>query len=207
MSLRGRDSQGFTLLELLVAMAIFAVVGVMAMGGLNTVLTQQAQTKVQLERLHELQRAIRLLTADLNQASPRLVRDELGAATEAPFMAEGRSDALLGLTRDGWRNPFALQARGTLQRVQYRVENDKLIREYWRVLDRTLTEQPRTQTVLGDVESVELQFLDLGNEWQQQWPPLQTKTGAPISARPRAVRLRLKLKQWGLIERWFEVPQ
>jgi general secretion pathway protein J len=204
---RGGCSGGFTLLELLVAMAIFAVVGVMAMGGLNSVLTQTAQTKTQLERLHEVQRAVRLIGADLSQASPRMVRDELGAATEPPFMAAGTSDELLRLTRDGWRNPFALQPRGTLQRVHYRLEKDQLIREYWRVLDRTLTEPPRTQTVVGDVESVELQFMDNAGEWQQEWPPVQTKSGAPPSARPRAVKLQLKLKQWGLIERLFEVPQ
>jgi general secretion pathway protein J len=207
MKRRALTEAGFTLIELLVAMAIFAIIGVMAMGGLNSVLTQQTQVKVQLERLHQLQRAVRLLSADVAQANPRMVRDEIGAATEPPFMAEGRSDALLQLTRDGWRNPFSMQPRGTLQRVQYRQEKDKLIREYWRVLDRTLTEPTRADTVLTDVDSVEIQLLDAANEWQEQWPPVQTKSGAPASARPRAVKLRLKLKQWGQIERLIEVPQ
>ena len=207
MTRRPFGEPGFTLIELIVAIAIFGLMAVMAMGGLNNVLTQQTQAKVQLERLHQLQRAVRLISADFSQANPRMVRDEIGAATEPPFMAEGRSDALVRLTRDGWRNPFGMQPRGTLQRVQYRQEKDKLIREYWRVLDRTLTEPPRTDTVLTDVESVQIQMLDNANEWQEQWPPVQTKSGALGSARPRAVKLRLTLKQWGLVERLIEVPQ
>ena len=117
----------------------------MAMGGLNSILTQQAQTKVQLGRLQQLQRALRLITADLAEASPRLVRDELGSGNQPPFATGINANELLVLTRDGWRNPFAIQPRGTLQRVQYRLENGKLLREYWRVIDRTLTE-PRCST-------------------------------------------------------------
>lgn len=206
-------ARGFTLLELLVAMAIFAIIGVMAMGGLNNIITQQGQTKVQLERLHQLQRAVRLMAADLAEASPRLVRDEQGSGNEDPIATGINPNELLALTRDGWRNPFAIQPRGTLQRVHYTLENGKLIREYWRMLDRTLTEPSRKQTLLEDVESVELQFLDnpspgkTEGELLPQWPPVQTKSGAAVSARPRAVKLQLKLKQWGMIERWIEVPQ
>jgi general secretion pathway protein J len=197
---------GFTLLELLVAMAIFAVVGVMAMGGLNTVLTQQAQTRIQLEKLHHLQRAVRLLSDDFSQLNPRYVRDELGTPGELPLIADGRIDFMVRMTRDGWRNPFDYQPRGTLQRVQYRLEDKKLIREYWQVLDRTLTAEPRRETVLTDVESVELEFLDNGNEFQSQWPPLKTN-GPQNVLRPRAIRINIKFKDWALIQRIVEVPQ
>ena len=72
---------GFTLLELLVAMGIFAVIGAMALGGLNAVVGQETQAQAQTERLAMLQRALRLIGTDLGSAEPRFVRDELGTPT------------------------------------------------------------------------------------------------------------------------------
>lgn len=205
---------GFTLLELLVAMGIFALVSVMAMGGLNAVLSQQSQARKQLARLHELQRAVNLMSNDFGQASPRYARDYLkdqGAASEPPFFADGRGDPLVRLTRDGWPNP-ARQARGTLQRVQYRIEKDKLIREYWPVVDWTVNTNIQTETILQNFEKFELAFLDnsdpgSSDAWHDTWPPLRTGSSGKAPDRPRAVRIRFKLKDWGEIERLVEVPQ
>ncbi|MEO8223715.1 MAG: type II secretion system minor pseudopilin GspJ [Gammaproteobacteria bacterium] len=202
-----RDQSGFTLLELLVAMGIFAIIGVMAMGGLNAIVDQTSQSQVQAERLASLQRAVRLITTDLASADPRYVRDILGQDKELPFLANGTGGYLVRLTRGGWPNPANLPYRGTLQRVQYRLDDGKLLREYWPVLDvGGLGQDPRSEVLLTGVKDAKLLFYDPDQgtgEWSPQWPPLRNQ--AP--ARPRAVQVNLDLEDWGEIERLIEVVQ
>lgn len=202
-----RRVAGFTLLELLVAMGIFAVIGAMALGGLNTVVSQTTIAREQMDRLAQLQRAIRLMSSDFNGLAPRFVRDELGSAGEAPLLADGRLFGVeLRLTRGGWPNPAGLPHRGTLQRVQYRLDDDKLIREYWPVMDHVLGQEPRSEELLSGVDEFRLLYLDNQDEWQAQWPPAQT-ANTVASQRPRAVRILLELQGWGPVERLIEVAQ
>ncbi|RMF99253.1 MAG: type II secretion system protein GspJ [Gammaproteobacteria bacterium] len=196
-------SRGFTLLELLVAMAIFAIISVLALGGLNAVATQQSLTRSNLDDLARLQRAFDSLERDLGQLYPRPVRDELGQDREAALLADGRDDYLLRLTRGGWRNPAQLP-RGSLQRVQYRLAERQLIREYWPVLDHPLGMEPISQVLLDGVDAVQVEFLDADGQWREQWPPLSALND-PAIPRPRAARLTLELDGWGEIQRLVEM--
>lgn len=196
-------SRGFTLIELLVAMAIFAVVSALALGGLNAVATQQELAREDLTEFASLQRAMRDLTWDLAQLYPRPVRDELGQATEAALLADDGGGIIVRLSRAGWRNPAELP-RGTLQRVQYRIEDRTLLREYWPVMDHPLGMEPRSQALLEGVEELRIEYLDDEGQWQEQWPPLNQLdiAGAPG---PRAARLTLVLDGWGEISRLVEM--
>jgi general secretion pathway protein J len=201
-----RQARGFTLLELLVAMGIFAVIGAMALGGLNTVVDQTTIAREQMDRLARLQRALRLMSGDFSNLVPRVVRDELGSAGEAPLLADGR---LFGVEppQPRWLAQSAgLPHRGTLQRVQYRLDDDKLIREYWQVMDHVLGQEPRSEELLSGVNDFKLFYLDAQDEWQTQWPPAQA-TSAVDGQRPRAVRIVLDLQDWGAVERLIEVSQ
>lgn len=198
---------GFTLLELLVAMAIFGIIGAFAMGGLNAVLNQQEIARAELERLRQIQRAVRVVSNDFTQLNPRFVRDELGGSEPvAPFIAPCSVSALVCFSRDGWRNPFAQFPRGTLQRVEYRVEDSRLIREYWPVMDHTLGNEKRIEVLLDEVEAFDLSYLARGaQEWQTQWPPLEGATGSAAAVNPEAVRVVIELRDWGEITRIAEI--
>jgi len=195
--------RGFTLIELLVAMTIFAVISVLALGGLNTVARQQELAREDMEALNRLQRAVRDLVWDFSQLQPRYVRDELGRGTEPPLIADGRLDYLVRLTRGGWRNPAGFP-RGTLQRVQYRLEDNTLIREYWPVLDHPLGMEPRSTELLDGVIDLRVFYLDENDQWQEQWPPLSA-INSEFAPRPRAVRFEFELEYWGEIERLVEL--
>ncbi len=191
--------RGFTLIELLVAMTIFAVISALAFGGLNAVVTQQTLAKAQILRLAQLQRAVRMLTDDFAQLNPRYVRDVLGQSSEPPLVTDIQSENIVRLSRSGWRNPVPV-ARGTLQRVQYRIEDEALIREHWLVMDYPLGSEPVARTLLEDVEEVRIEYLDGDAKWHTQWPPVSTATGA-LFVYPRAVRITLDLAGWGEIVR------
>ncbi len=196
-------ARGFTLIELLVSMAIFAVISAMALGGLNAVITQQELAREDMEELERLQRTVRSLMNDFGQLYPRYVRDSLGQGTETPLVTDGRGEFYVRLTRGGWRNPAQLP-RGTLQRVQYRVEDGELIRESWLVLDSPLGAEPRSEVLIDGVEEFRIEYLDGTDDWSESWPPLR-RTDAGATGGPRAARITLSLAGWGEIERLVEM--
>jgi len=193
---------GFTLLEVLVVVTIFAVLSVLAYGGLNAVLEQRRRTGLLLERLHEVQYAFRVMTLDLYQINPRSVRDEIGDGRYSAFVSDERSEYFLQFTRSGWSNPRGAP-RSTLQRVAYRIEEDKLIRQYWHVLDRTLANTPVEGEIISGVEEITLRFMDGGREWHETWPP--GGSGGAGDFRPLAVEVTVVLEDWGPITRLVEV--
>lgn len=195
----GRHTAGFTLIELLVAIAIFGVISMLALGGLNTIVQQQTLAKEQMRRLGQVQRTVRLMTEDFAQLNPRHVRDILGQSTEPPLVTDALNDNIVRLSRGGWRNPVPVP-RGTLQRVQYRLEEETLIREYWPVMDSPLGMEPRAEEVLDGVIDIEIEYLDKASQWTTQWPPLSEVTATSF-VYPRAVRIRFDLASWGEIER------
>ncbi len=194
---------GFTLLELLVALAIFAALSVMAYGGLKAVLDTRSQTDQQAGRLAELQIAIHVMEQDLVYAVARGIRDELG--TPQPAMMGGSTAGLgLELTRAGWVNPLREQ-RSTLQRVGYRVEDQALYRVSWPALDRPQGLQPNEARILDEVSGLAVRFLDAQGEWHEQWP-LPSDASQDSPALPVAVELSVTLSDWGAITRLFRIP-
>jgi general secretion pathway protein J len=200
--------RGFTLLEVLVAMAIFAVLGILAMSGYNELSRQGARVEQSMQRVRAVQLAIMRITQDFAELEPRPVRDPLGSATEAVLLSNARIGDLAQLTRAGWSNPAGV-ARSTLQRVAYRIEDGKLIREHWTVLDRTLATEPVTAEMLDGVNGARLRFMDRNRVWSDQWPPVAAQSGnlqANPNDRPIAVEITLELEDFGELTRLIEVP-
>ncbi|UCE89614.1 MAG: type II secretion system minor pseudopilin GspJ, partial [Pseudomonadota bacterium] len=92
---------GFTLLELLVALAVFAVMSAMAYGGLSSVLNMREQTDAAAQRLASVQRAFLRIERDLEQSVTRGVRDAFGSMQLALEAAEDGDNGRLEFTRIG----------------------------------------------------------------------------------------------------------
>ncbi len=196
--------RGFTLIELLVAMAIVAIIGVMALTGLTQVIRQQEIAHARAERWQAIQLAMRLVTQDLAQLHPRATREELGDSFQPALLADPSAQFALEFSRAGWANPAGFP-RGTVLRVAYNWEEDKLVRFYWPVMDRTTGSVPVRMELLDGVTNVEVRFLDASGEWQLQWPPLDRRGPQSLTARPRAVEFAIELEDLGRVWRLVEV--
>lgn len=197
---------GFTLLELIIAVGIFALMSAMAYSGLNSALSTQKHADSQAERLAQLQKAMLIIGRDIEQAINRPVRDnyadELAAMTGGGF-----GSSILEFSRTGRSNPMK-QQRSHLQRVGYVMAEDQLLRQAWPVVDRSLNSEAYEGVLLEAVNSVDLRFLDSDKTWHEQWPPDATNIGnqnQDQSRLPRAVEITIDLEDWGEVRRVFEV--
>jgi general secretion pathway protein J len=197
--------RGFTLLELLVAMAIFAILGTLALSGYTELQRQSEYAGQRLDRLREVQRAVQVIAQDLGQIEPRPIRAPLGDTVLPAVLATESIDYGLQFTRAGWSNTAGLP-RPTLQRVGYRLDGDGLWRDHWAVLDRTLVTEPTRTKLLGQVRTVRFRFMNASREWVDRWPANDGTGGAGTERmRPAAVEVTLELEDWGVIRRVIEV--
>ena len=200
---------GFTLLELLVAIAIFAIVGILAMSGYNQLVRQREHAAETMARIRAVQRTVVRLTQDFGQLEPRPIRDATAAIVQPALSFNTTGIYVVEFTRSGWTNPAGIN-RSTLQRVGYRLVDGKLYRDYWTVLDRTLSNPPVQTQLLDKVTTFSLRFMDNNHQWQTSWPVSTgtTRTTTTTTIRPRAlplaVEITLTLQDWGDIKRIVE---
>ena len=159
-----------------------------------------------MERWREVQLAFRLIVQDLAQLHPRPVREEFGEGHLPALLSTVNSQFALEFSRGGWPNPSGLP-RGTVARIAYDWEDDKLVRYHWPVLDRTPDVVPVRTELLDGVISVETRFMDGNGNWQTEWPQLDNVTeGGPLQNvnRPRTVEFLVELEDLGRLWRIVE---
>jgi general secretion pathway protein J len=181
-------SGGFTLLELLVAMFIAAIIFAMGYGTINQAVKNRTGLQEQQKKLLELQTTVRTMEQDFVQLVQRPIRDPVGGTYQPCLVANatsstggrsslGGSSSSLGggssstlssngvqpivaLTRGGWTNPTGLQ-RTALQRVVYYFQDGTLRREYWTVLDPTQASTTMRRDLMTHLKSVSVRFMDI----------------------------------------------
>jgi len=192
---------GFTLLELLISMSIFSILSLMAYSGLQEVINTKTHTEVVSKRLVQLQQAFMFIGRDIEQAVARSVRNGFGEP-EAAMQGSTFGREILTLTRAGYSNPLKIK-RSNLQRVGYRLEDDKLLRLNWRMLDQDFEQASQSRELLDKVEKIEIRYFDEKAQPLDQWPdPLLNNGNDKL---PHAVEFKITLEDMGEIRRLFSV--
>ena len=192
---------GFTLMEMMTALAVFGVIGLMATQILTGTIRLGETTRDRGEALSDIQRAMDIIGRDIMQLTRRAARDELGESTN-PVTVSGTS--LLELTRLGWQNPVG-KPRSEIQRVAYVHRGDTLIRLFWPVLDRAPGTEPIPQVLLQGVTEAGFTAHDDRGEQHGFWPLLPAED--EVAPGLAAVAMALRLERHGHIERlWLVAP-
>ena len=192
--------RGFTLVEVLVAVFIFAVLMAAAYGSVNALLRTRDGLSAQNGRLRELQFAMGVIERDLRSTIARPVREDYGEREPALV---GSRDAL-AFTRAGYANPLG-QERARLERVGYAWRDATLTRSTFTVLDRTPATAPLTRDLLADVRRIGFRYFD-GQQWREQWPPAAVAP-RPLRALPRAVEFSIETEDFGTMLRLVDLPE
>lgn len=198
-----RRQHAFTLIEVLVALAVFGVLSALAYMALGQTLNNSDMLTERMDRLQSIQRTVNYLSNELLQAAPRPIRADLGQA-EPALRSSFAADFALEITHNGWPNSAGVP-RSTQQRTAYRIEEEELVRYHWNVLDRTVNNVPVVTVLLDEIESLTFRFLMGNGDWTDQWPPIAAGAAANSNALPRAVEITLVLPDEGELIRVVEV--
>ncbi|MFT4924730.1 MAG: general secretion pathway protein J [Phenylobacterium sp.] len=192
-----KHSRGFTLLEMLLATAIFALVGIASFGILTAITDSDKLSKQTVEQLQGIQRAFFLMERDFLQITSRKIRidgeragDRIISGGELVMESEAGAVAF---THDGWRNPGMILPRSEIQSVSYRMFEGNLERLFFNYPDPVTGEKPRVQVLLEELVNLKFEFLE-SKTWEEEWE----KPGLP-----RAVKVTIETDALGEVFRIF----
>lgn len=192
---------GFTLLEMVVAIGIFAVIAAISYGSLNNFLDARAQIDERREDIQALQTAMALMEMDFRYAVDRGVRDQFGD-TEAAFVAGGDGVPAAG---ELLRMTTAQPAAGTggnhqIKRVAWRLNDGGLSRVTWRVLERDIDSPEYERLLLESVEGIDFTYFSFNQgdelETSEEW---LEGTGLPAG-----IEVRFNVTGYGEFRRVFQ---
>ena len=199
--------RGFTLIELIVAIAVLAVMGGVAYAGWFNVTRIANSTERSIDQFDAMERTFFWLQEDFEQIVSRDVVDELGGKRKSLEISQA-GESLIEVTRGGWTNPALLELppRSDLQRVAYLIDDEsRLMRRYWYHVDRFDANAFRERRLLDEVVGLTFRFFDLSGEWHTTWPP-QNNTDEDFNELPGAIEATVEVDTIGSVTRLFVLP-
>ncbi len=200
--------KAFTLFEILIAVFIFAILGLLAGLTLHSVIKTHGRLQLVDKELMQVQMAEVLLTRDVSQIINRPV--VLSNGMTYPALVTYQQSGL-AFTTFGHQNPSYVAKVGDLVRVGYVLQGDQLLRYVWPALDETAnSSEPTKKMLLKGVQAMQVQYLDAHNRWVDTWP--EPNSGVASMAKrsgqalPKSIRIGLRLKRWGRLERIINLP-
>lgn len=187
--------RAFTLIEVLLALAILGVIAVLGYRAVSALSDSETRLSAEAARWQTLDRFFARLEGDFRQAMPRPAR--FGEARMGAWIGaeDASGNSALEFSRAG--PEFNLEAGSAGQRIAYGFRGGAVEVRYWSSYDRPANTEPTAYPLVTDVAQFHLSYLTRSGQWSDVWP----LTGEPDL--PRAVRVQLTLASGESIERWL----
>jgi general secretion pathway protein J len=160
---RPASESGFTLVEMLIALAIFGMITAAGVALLGVAARTQQTSDRLVDEVGQLRRLSSLLTADLAQTTPRLYRDGEGRSQRAFAGDSGAQPMLMTFVRTGWDAGEG----ANVQRVAYRLRDRRLERIAFAEVDGG--GGAIAVPLLENVSSASLRYRDAEGGWRDRW--------------------------------------
>jgi general secretion pathway protein J len=194
-------NKGFTLVELLVALAIFAIMSGFAYRGLTSMLESRVALERESRKWRDVALVVGRLERDLAAALPRRALASSGTPMAPLSSALDTSSQGLALTRAG--NQLLENTLSAPQRVAWRLRENRVERLTWAGVDAAPREEPTATPILAAATALAFRFLDPKSlEWRPTWGLPGTDEGLPA-----AVELTLTLASGERIVRVVDMPR
>lgn len=184
-----KDKAGFTLIEVMIALFIFAILGTIAAMGLHAVLNAKARLSVVQAELREFEFATTMMRHDFLQLIQRPISGTSGEELPPLWI---KSTHHIEFTTAGYTNPDAIASRSTLRRVAYIWRQGDLIRVTWNALDRPPHITAMHRVLLHHVKNFYLNYVNDKGQLTEVWA-----SDSPVTAPPAAIIVNVTLPTLG----------
>lgn len=192
-------NKGFTLIEIMVALVIFAILALITAINLMEAFNSEEKISAKLEQLETIQISLTLISRDLPQMA---VRSVYRGAMDYKAAIIAKRD-YLEFTRDGFINPGAIEERSTLKRVAYLCQNKQLIRRTWHQLDEPNPKAYDDQILLKKLKKCYFSYLDHRNQMLESFMPKSMHS----HQLPRAIGINLEIENEGDLSMIYPIPE
>lgn len=194
---------GYTLIEVMVALTVFAIIATMTSAVMVHVFDIRARVALHANQLDELQLVMTLLEHDTTQLIPRTVR----SSDMRVFSAFTGTHEYLEFTRGGLVNPNALAKRSTLKRVAYLCKAKRLIRRSWESLDPLDRNAYEDKILLQNLKTCSFAYISSSQHVLSEWRAFSMEKNQKIEALPVAIQLTINPFGWGQMVLLFNLPE
>lgn len=196
-------NQGFTLIELMIAVIIFAALSIISYRTLSSLITTKNVVTNSQKKWGSIAKTVNLFSTAWNRSIPLIIRDSDGTALPAVWGKQelhGKFDSQLEITEAGFIGDN-VYGSSPPKRVGFRFVGDKLYLVTWPVLNRIQNTTPEIDLLLANIDQFKISYFYPDRQWRDTWPA----SPKDITTLPNGLKLYIKMKtgeeinrQWSL---------